>query len=98
MRHDFFDFKHWMKTFERAWYLAITNIWGKNGIYLPVNALIYIYEDASITDEGDFDPYYEMLYYVKQIDLQEIGKFYSIKINICYALIRISREISYKFL
>ena len=75
MRHDFFDFKHWMKTFERAWYLAITNIWGKNGIYLPVNALIYIYEDASITDEGDFDPYYEMLYYVKQIDLQEIGKF-----------------------
>ena len=81
LKHEFFNFKHWIRSFERAWYLAITNIWGKNGIYLPVNALNYVYEDANITEEEGFDPYYEMLYYVKQIDLQEIGKFF-IKISL----------------
>lgn len=73
-KHEFIIFTDWMRTFERAWYMAIACIYGKNGIYFPVNALTYIHEDAEIPSDDEFDPYYAMLYYEKEVNIQTVDQ------------------------
>lgn len=39
----------WLRLYETAWYLAIASNWSKRyHVYLPVNALNFVYEDAEI--------------------------------------------------
>jgi hypothetical protein len=79
-RHEYFNFTDWSRNFERAWYITIANTWGFDaGVYLPVNALNYIDEDAKIPESEDFDPYYQILYYEKDVDLQEVDKAKSLE-------------------
>ena len=45
---------HWIRTFERMWYLAVVNSWGsKYQVYLPVNALNFVYEDVNVIESPE---------------------------------------------
>lgn len=70
---NFFSFDKWIRSFERAWYLLISNAWGqKNGVYLPVNALNYVFEEANHTFSHEIDYFVNMQYFIRKVDVQSV--------------------------
>lgn len=71
---DFFKFDKWIRVFERGWYLLIVSTWGlKDGVYIPVNAINYVYEEAKHSYSHEIDYFVNMQYLKRKVDVQLVS-------------------------
>ena len=72
---NFIDFQRLIRTFERGWYILITSVWGeKEGVYLPVNALNYVFEEANHLYDPDVDYFVTTPYLQRRVDIQNVSQ------------------------
>ena len=72
---DHYDLRYLIKDLERSWYSTIVNYCGyEEGAFIPINALNYVHEHANIPHDMESDPYCQMLFFTREIDLQDLSE------------------------
>jgi hypothetical protein len=60
--------ENWLRNFERSWYILVASSCEET-CYIPVNALNYLHETAQSTLPIGINPYYEMMFLERELDI-----------------------------